>query len=120
MTTQAIVTVSVFGRESLDKNGKQALILLPVAGKIPNRNILAGTTAERGGFEPGHSYLVTVRETEANEYGRQFQWTKVCEVSSPLEIIKATKELGDGTVFAVESTTTDVTSTVNNNVLAAQ
>ncbi len=117
MTTQAIVTVSVFGRESLDKNGKQALILLPVAGKIPNRNILAGTTAERAGFESGKSYLVTVRETESNEYGRQFQWTKVCEVSSPLEIIKATKELGDGTVFSVDKV--EAEATVNTSVLAA-
>jgi hypothetical protein len=101
---QVIVTAAKFGKVSLDKNGKQAIILLPVAGSMPNRNILAGTTAERSGFEEGKSYLATVRETEVSaEYGRQFQWTKVFEVTSPLEVIKATKELGEGHIYNVTS-----------------
>ena len=118
---QAIVTVATFGKESIDKNGKQAVILLPVAGKIPNRNVLAGTTAERSGFETGKSYLTSVRETEASdEFGRQFAWTKICEVTSPLEIIKSTELLGEGGIYEVEDTEQSVETNASkkNEVLA--
>lgn len=98
---QVLVTVKEFGRESLDKNGKQAIILIPVAGKMPNRNIIAGTTAEREGFEIGKTYLVSCREVDANDYGRQFQWSKITHVDNPLHIIEATKSLGDAAIYDV-------------------
>lgn len=106
MNNQVLVTVKEFGRVSLDKNGKQAVILIPVAGKMPNRNTLAGTTAEREGFEVGKTYLASVREVEENEYGRQFQWSKISHVDNPMHIIEATKSLGEAAVYDVSEVET--------------
>lgn len=100
-----LVTPKEFGRESLDRNGKQAVILIPVAGKMPNRNIISGTVAEREGFELGKTYLASFREVEANEYGRQFQWSKITQVDNPLHIIEATKSLGAAVIYDIDKTT---------------
>ena len=98
----AIITVSAFGTPSLDKHGKQAIYLAIVAGKIPNRNIISGTIAERNGFEVGKSYLVSIRETEpSEEYGRQFQFNKVSECASVMDILQGSKELGEGSIYDV-------------------
>ena len=99
MKNLVIVTAKVFGAESLDKNGKQAIILLPVAGKIPNRNVISGTIAEREGLEAGKSYLCTVRENEASkEFGRQFSFSKVAE-ASVMDIINSSATLGEAGVY---------------------
>ena len=99
----AIVICQLFGVESLDKNGKQAVILIPVAGSVPNKNVLAGTIAERNGMEVGKTYLASVRETEKSEqYGRQFNWNKVMEITNPLDVVRAQKELGEGFVYSAD------------------
>ena len=95
-----IVTANKFGKENLDKNGKQAIYLSPVAGAVPNRNVISGTVAERAGLEAGKSYLVNVIETEANEFGRQFQFNKVAECSV-MDIINSVGTLGAGSVYDV-------------------
>lgn len=102
---QVLVSVKTFGRESFDVNGKQAVILIPVAGKIPNRNTIAGTVAEREGLEIGKTYLVSFREVESNEYGRQFQWSKIACVENPLHIIEASKSLGEASIYDVSKAT---------------
>ena len=86
----------------VDSNGRPPYIFNVVAGRFPNRNIKAGTVAENSGFEHGKSYLIQIRETEATEYGRQFQWTKLNEVSA-MDIIDATEKLGNAELFEVEA-----------------
>ncbi len=98
----AIVKVAAFNKEgkSQDKNGKQNVILLPIAGKIPSKNVLAGTVAEGEGFEIGKTYLASVRELEPSaEFGRQFQWTKAGSFDSLLDLVKTSKEFGEGSTF---------------------
>lgn len=66
----AIVAASLFNRKDedgqikLDSNNLQGVYLTPIAGVIPNRNILSGTVAENSGFVPGNSYLVRYQRTE--------------------------------------------------------
>ena len=95
-----LASVNEFTNGALDKNGKQPVILNIVAGKSPNRNVLSGTVAERAGFEVGKTYLASVREVEANEYGRQFVWNKLSE-ATVIDIIKGQKELGNAQIFDV-------------------
>lgn len=110
----AVVTVQAFRTSegvSTDKNGKQNVILIPVAGRIPNRQVLAGTVAEQAGLEIGKTYLVNITKLEPDdkqaesrnleEFPHQFNWTKLSEMS-PLDIIKAPKDLGAPVVFNVE------------------
>jgi hypothetical protein len=97
-----LVSVNEFSQGALDKNGKIPVILNVVAGKAPNRNVISGTVAERAGFEVGKSYLASVRETEANEYGRQFVWNKLSE-ASVIDIIKGQKELGAAQIMNVNA-----------------
>jgi len=86
---------------NLDKNGKNPVILNVIAGKFPNRNVLAGTIAENLGIEVGKSYLFSVREVESNEHGRQFIYSKLKELSA-MEIVDTFKNLGQAEMFAVE------------------
>lgn len=97
---KALVKVNHFTSGSLDRNGKQPVILSIIAGKSPNRNVLSGTVAENAGFEVGKTYLASVREVEPNEYGRQFVWEKLGEPST-LEIIEVSDKLGEPQVFDV-------------------
>ena len=98
-----LASVNEFTNGALDKNGKQPVILNIVAGKSPNRNVLSGTVAERAGFEVGKTYLASVREVEANEYGRQFVWNKLSE-ATVIDIIRGQKELGAAQIFDVAAT----------------
>lgn len=67
-----------------DKNGKLPVVLQPISGTSPRGlNVLSGTVAENSGFEPGKTYGVIATERPADEeYGRQFSFTKVGEVSA--------------------------------------
>lgn len=85
-----------------DSNGKAPFIINVSAGLAPNRTILSGTVGENLGLEDGHTYLFQVRETEISpDYGRQFNWTKLQEITSALEIVKVSNELGAAQVFDV-------------------
>ena len=98
----AIVAVSTFqGKEAqADTKGLMPMYLTPVAGTIPNRNVLSGTVAKNSGFEEGKSYLAKFVKLEDDPvYGVQFGWTKVSEVSNPLEIIAAEAQLGAGNIY---------------------
>ena len=100
MSNLVIATVNPFNSGNPDKNGKSPVILNVVSGKAPNRNVLSGTVAENAGIETGKSYIFRWREIDPNEYGRQFRWTVVSEISG-LELIKASQELGEANVFDV-------------------
>ena len=98
----AIVAVSTFqGKEAqADVNGLMPIYLTPIAGTIPNRNVLAGTVAKNSGFEEGKSYLAKFTRLEDDpDYGVQFGWTKVQEITDPLAVINAEASLGAGNIY---------------------
>jgi len=102
----ALVNPVRFNTDVTDKNGKLPVMLRPVAGKLPNKFIIAGTIAENEGFEVGKTYLVQIMEREADStYGRQFTYQKLSEVTSPLEIVRMQKEIGEGIIFDATKTT---------------
>lgn len=99
-----LVSVNKFANGKQDKNGKDSVLLNVIAGKSPNRNVLAGTVAENTGFEVGKIYLAQVRENAPDaQFGRQFTWIKLGE-ATVLEAMKAEKELGKAEIFEVETT----------------
>ena len=101
MNGMIVASVNMFTKGSLDKNGKQPVILNVVAGKCPNRNVISGTVAESLGLEAGKTYLLSYREGEADAtYGRQFVYSKLSELRGT-EIIQSSKELGNAEIFDV-------------------
>ena len=110
----AIVAVSNYRGENAkeDSNQLMPVYLNPICGNIPDRNVLSGTVARNSGFEEGKSYLAKwTRLEDDEEYGVQYGWTKVNEITDPLAIINAEAQLGAGRVFKVASI---VESTVNS------
>ena len=100
----AIVAVSKFQGENAkeDSNQLMPMYLNPICGNIPDRNVLSGTIARNSGFEEGKSYLAKwTRLEDDEEYGVQYGWTKVNEITDPLAIINAEAQLGAGRVFKV-------------------
>lgn len=95
-------TVSQFNNGKADKNGLMPVILIPVAGRIPNRNVLSGTVADNMGVEIGSTYLFKVTEVEPDEqYGRRFTYTPLAKLGV-IEILEAKTKLGDGLIFSVD------------------
>ena len=102
----AIVAVSSFQGENsgADVNGLMPVYLNPICGNVPDRNVIAGTVARNSGFKEDKSYLVKWTRLEDDaEYGVQYGWTKVNEITDPLAIINAEAQLGAGRVFKVSS-----------------
>ena len=97
--SNVLVSVNPFNQGTVDKNGKSPVILNVVAGKAPNRLVLAGTIAETSGFEVGRVYYANCREVEANEYGRQFRWTVIQESKSVVDTAALSTVLGQPQVF---------------------
>ena len=112
-----IVSVNTFSKGNADKNGLLPVILNVIAGKSPNRTVLSGTVAEMNGFETGKTYLASVREVEANDYGRQFVWAKLKEVSA-VEIVEAASKMSKAEIFSIERITSEATQTINQEAAA--
>ena len=90
----AVVRPVFFNGGKPDKNGLEPILLEVVAGRMPNRAVVAGTIAEREGFIPNSGcYLVSIDELEANEYGRQFRF-KNLDTLKGVELMKTCKEFG--------------------------
>ena len=98
-----VVTATTFsGTTTPDKNGLMPIMLQCMAGKMPNRNVLSGTIAERAGFEVGKTYLVQIRESGVDKvFGPAFNFIKVSELSG-LEVIDAVKKLGAAEILSVD------------------
>lgn len=98
-----VVTVTPFsGTTTADKNGLMPVMLQCMAGKMPNRNVLSGTVAERGGFEMGKTYLVQVREQGKDKFfGSAFTFIKMSELKG-IEIVDAIKKIGEPNILSVE------------------
>jgi len=108
ISNQTIVSVGLFqGTKdkpaTANKNGLMPLYLTVVSGKFPKgRNVMDGSVAERAGIEPGKMYLISVDEVDANEYGRQFNYTKLSIIGG-LEFAVAAKQLGAAQEFSLET-----------------
>ncbi len=100
----ALVQVVKFqGSTDTDKHGEETMMLICIAGTIPNRNTIAGTIGIRQNFEIGKTYLVQVRERGYDKtFGVDFNWQNLGEVSDPLKKVQLEKELGPATVLTVE------------------
>lgn len=105
-----IASVNRYNQGTTDKNGKEPVILNVIAGKCPNRTVLAGTIAETMGIEIGKTYLFSVREGNPDEqYGRRFVFSSLKELQA-MEIIEGQKMLGVSEVFSVEGKEEDTLS----------
>ena len=114
-----LVRAAQFNNGTIDKNGKEPVILNVIAGKAPNRLVIAGTVAETAGFELGKVYYANCREIDANEYGRQFRWTVVQEISSPVHTVEMSKLLGNPEVFDVTAKAKEETPMKENEPVNA-
>lgn len=124
MSTQfnsiAIVNVVSWNSKEADKNGEMPILLKALAGKSINKSILAGTIAKSSGFELNKSYMVQIAEGKpSDEYGRQFNFTNLGEVSG-LELIKAIKELGNPVIANVTETVVEDAFTSDKAIPATQ
>ena len=100
----AIVNAVTLSHLKEDRNTLLPVMLQCVAGNSVNKCTVSGTVAKNAGFVEGRSYLVSINEIESNEYGRQFQFNKLMEMSA-LDIIQASKELGAAKVLDVTKVT---------------
>ena len=98
-----VVTVTTYsGTTTPDKNGLMPVMLQCMAGKMPNRNVLSGTVADRAGFEVGKTYLVQIREQGRDKvFGPTFSFTKMSELKG-VEIVDAVKKLGPAEILVVD------------------
>lgn len=98
-----IGTITAYsGTNSTDKNGEEPIMVQCMAGIMPNRNVLSGTLAKRAGFEIGKTYLINVREVGFDkEFGRDFNFIKVKEITEATEIIRALKLLGNPVTLTI-------------------
>lgn len=99
----AVVAITGFSGGGPDKNGLPSVMLNAVAGKIPNRNVRAGTIAQNKAVHIGESYLVQFRETQPDpQFGRQFDFLVLKANLSIKDIIEARAELGEGEAVPIE------------------
>lgn len=95
----AIVKVNTFkGSEvTADVNGLMPIYLHPVAGNIPNRNVLSGTIAESLGMVEGNSYIAQWSYMGEGDYGPIVNWQTLSEEPlSTLDILRTQKEFFNG------------------------
>lgn len=104
LNTMIVASVTGFsGTTTPDKNGAAPVMLQCMAGNMPNRNVLSGTVAQRAGFEIGKTYLVNVRESGYDEiFGPDFTYIKIMELTTGLDIVRASKELGEPRITYVQ------------------
>lgn len=99
-------TITPFsGTTTPDKNGSMPVMIQCVAGKMPNRQVMSGTVAERQGLEVGKTYLIQVRERGFDKvFGEDFTWTKLMEIVDPLRIIELKKKeyLGEPQIITID------------------
>ena len=104
----AIVAISLFRGENAttDKNGESPVYLQPIAGAIPNRNVMSGTVAADRGFIPGNSYAVkwTRNEDQEDEDGETYvniNFTNLGKVDL-LQIAEFEEKYGTGSLLDAE------------------
>lgn len=96
----AVVKASTMTTKNPDKNGFLPVILDVKGGSIPSYRTISGTIAQREGIYEDGVYLVEWKELPANEYGRQFQFSKLDELKG-VEIIRTCKDCGPARLIDV-------------------
>lgn len=99
-----VATVTPFsGTTTADKNGEASVMLQCIAGTMPNRNVLSGTVAERTGLEVGKTYLLSVRKSGVDKlFGDDYNFVKVMELTTAVDILTASASLGEAKVEFVD------------------
>ena len=95
-----------------DKNHLLPIILDVVAGNCPNKRVLTGTVAQRGGMIEGNTYLFKYEEIDANEYGRQFRFSTIVQMDAS-QILESIKTLGMPGIIEVTENNPEVTKSGN-------
>ncbi len=98
-----LVSVTPFsGTLDADKNGLDPIMLQLIAGKMPNRNTLSGTVAQRLGIKIGETYLMNVRENgEDIEFGRDFTFIKVKHLTEAEDIVRTANNLSSPQIVTI-------------------
>ncbi len=92
-----VASCKKFNNGNVDTNGKEPLLLKPIAGTSPRGlNVISGTSAELQDFKPGKTYVVSATEGDMYEKEdgtsiRSFNFDNVAEVN-PLEALRYAKE----------------------------
>jgi len=95
MWNLCITKPEIFVKGSPDKNGLMPVILLPLAGKIPAKMVIAGTIAKNAGFQTGRIYLAQWVAGEMDEqYGRAYTFKLLSEINDPLQLMELLQRLG--------------------------
>ena len=83
-------------KASPNKNGDSPIILIPIAGKYPNKRVIDGTVAINMGITEDTSYLFKVTPGETDpKYGLQFNFEPLEEVKGITSILEVQAALGD-------------------------
>ena len=83
-------------KASPNKNGDKPLILIPIAGKYPNKRVIDGTVAINMGITEGNSYLFQVGlGKEDPKHGIQFTFEPLDEVKGITSILEVQAALGN-------------------------
>jgi len=76
------------GDANVDINGNYPIQFTVVAGKLPARSlVLSGTVAAQQGFEAGNTYVTQVSFRDTNEYGDNWNHTKLGALT-PIDLAK--------------------------------
>lgn len=99
-----VVSVTPFsGTTTPDKNGKMPVMLQCIAGRMPNRNVLSGTVAERAGFEVGRTYVAQVRQRGTDSvFGEDFTFLMVKELTTGKDIAETVEKIGPVDIMLVD------------------
>lgn len=94
-----VATIKPFSGSNLrpaeeDVNHLLPVILDVVAGACPNKRVLAGTVAQRAGMDIGRTYLCKFEEADTTDYGRQFRFSTIKEITDTNEILSCIESLG--------------------------
>lgn len=121
MNGLALVKAVELTSKATDKNGSYPMLLNIIAGEAPSFRTIAGTLAQREEIYAGFTYLVSYTEGEVDPvHGRQFNWSNLGEVTSKLDVVKTSKELGTAKVIDVAKKSGVIEQSPENNVPAIQ
>lgn len=88
------------GESNLD--GNIPVLLHPIAGELPNRQVIDGSVAKKIGISAGHTYLMQFEETYPSiAWKRQFSWHVEKLITNPFSVFLSWQNIGMGKVFEV-------------------
>lgn len=113
LTTLFLATIKAFNGSTErpaedDKNGLSPVLIDLVAGTCPNKRVLSGTVAARAGLVVGKAYLMKCEERDADEYGRQFNFSSIMEVGA-MEVLGAIAQFGTPKLIEVTENSPELT-----------